>query len=236
MRVATTAAASTPTTCRSRRALRHQQDLDAARPGARRDARLPRRGARLHRRGLAPRHRSRGRERHAGASRARRPRRRVEPAALAAAPTVDVEDLYFNTPARRKFLKSEATEFARCEEAVLAHRAVAPGVAFSLATTAGARRTCRPRLARARARASSARSSRRRVEVTPKAQAALAGLAAAPGFTRPSRDAQYLFVNGRFVRDKVVAHAIREAYADVLHHDRHPPTCSSSRSIRRWST
>jgi DNA mismatch repair protein MutL len=50
----------------------------------------------------------------------------------------------------------------------------------------------------------------------------IAGLAAAPGFTRPSRDTQYLYVNGRFIRDKVVAHAIREAYSDVMHHDRHP--------------
>jgi DNA mismatch repair protein MutL len=51
---------------------------------------------------------------------------------------------------------------------------------------------------------------------------ALAGLAAAPGFTRATRDLPFLYVNGRFIRDKVVAHAIREAYADVMHHDRHP--------------
>jgi DNA mismatch repair protein MutL len=54
------------------------------------------------------------------------------------------------------------------------------------------------------------------------ARLSLRGLAAAPGFSRPSRDAQYLFVNGRHVRDKVLLHAVREAYADVLHHDRHP--------------
>jgi DNA mismatch repair protein MutL len=54
------------------------------------------------------------------------------------------------------------------------------------------------------------------------ARVRMSGLLAPPGFTRASRDAQYFFVNGRFVRDKVVAHAIREAYADVLHHDRHP--------------
>jgi DNA mismatch repair protein MutL len=50
----------------------------------------------------------------------------------------------------------------------------------------------------------------------------LFGLAGLPAYSRAGRDAQYLFVNGRFVRDKLLAHAIREAYRDVLHHDRHP--------------
>jgi len=148
----------------------------------------------------------------------------VEPAALAGGTTVEVEDLYFNTPARRKFLKSEATEFARCDEAFSRIALSRPAVAFSL--THNGRRVMHlpPEPARARAAriagedfaagavALDARSDR----------IALTGFAAAPGFTRPSRDTQFLFVNGRFVRDKVVAHAIREAYADVLHHDRHP--------------
>ena len=148
----------------------------------------------------------------------------VEPAALAAGTTVEVEDLYFNTPARRKFLKSEATEYARCDEAFSRITLSRPAVAFSL--THNGRRVMHlpPEPARARAArvagedfaagavALDARSDR----------IALTGFAAAPGFTRPSRDAQFLFVNGRFVRDKVIAHAIREAYADVLHHDRHP--------------
>ena len=48
------------------------------------------------------------------------------------------------------------------------------------------------------------------------------GMASLPGFSRGGRDAQYFYVNGRFVRDKLIAHAIREAYKDILHHDRHP--------------
>jgi DNA mismatch repair protein MutL len=83
----------------------------------------------------------------------------IEPAALAAGTTVDVEELYFNTPARRKFLKSEATEFARCDEAFGRIALSRPPWRSRSRTTAGARRTCRRR-ARGRApRASSARIS-----------------------------------------------------------------------------
>ena len=148
----------------------------------------------------------------------------VEPAALAAGTTVEVEELYFNTPARRKFLKSEATEFARCEEAFSRAALSRPAVAFSLAHNG--RRVAHHAPAPARERVGAvagAEFADAAVEVEASGAAVrLAGFVAAPGFTRASRDAQYLFVNGRFVRDKVVSHAIREAYADVLHHDRHP--------------
>jgi len=148
----------------------------------------------------------------------------VEPAALAAGTTIEVEELYYNTPARRKFLKSEATEFARCEEAFSRVALSRPAVAFSLAHNG--RRVAHLVPASPRERASGVVGedfAQSAVEVEASgASVRISGFVAAPGFTRASRDAQYLFVNGRFVRDKVVSHAIREAYADVLHHDRHP--------------
>ncbi len=148
----------------------------------------------------------------------------VEPAALAAGTTVEVDELYFNTPARRKFLKSEATEFARCDEAFARLALSRPQVAFSL--THNGRRVAHLPPAPLRERAGGVAGeefAETAVEVEARGTAvSLTGLVAAPGFTRATREAQYLFVNGRFVRDKVVAHAIREAYADVLHHDRHP--------------
>jgi DNA mismatch repair protein MutL len=148
----------------------------------------------------------------------------VEPAALASGTSVDVEELYFNTPARRKFLKSEATEFARCDEAFSRIALSRPAVAFSLAHNGRRSAHLAPEGARARAaRLVGADFAESAVEVEARQpRVTLTGLAAAPGFTRANRDAQYLYVNGRFVRDRIVAHAIREAYADVLHHDRHP--------------
>jgi DNA mismatch repair protein MutL len=148
----------------------------------------------------------------------------IEPAALAAGTTVEAEDLYFNTPARRKFLKSEATEFARCDEAYSRIALSRPGVAFSLSHN-GRRSSHLPAegLRERAARVVGEEFARDAIEVSSEgSRARLGGLVAPPGFTLASREAQFLFVNGRFVRDRVVAHAIREAYADVLHHDRHP--------------
>ena len=148
----------------------------------------------------------------------------MEPAALASGTAVEVEDLYFNTPARRKFLKSEATEFARCDEAYSRIALSRPAIAFALAHNGRRISNLLPESPRQRAAHVIGEDfAAEAVEVHSEgARARLSGLAAPPGFTRASRDAQFLFVNGRFVRDKVVAHAIREAYADVLHHDRHP--------------
>jgi len=148
----------------------------------------------------------------------------VEPAALAAGTTVEVEDLYFNTPARRKFLKSESTEFARCEEAFARIALSRPAVAFALSHNGRRSAHLPPQELRDRAAriVSEEFAANARPIAAEGARLRLSGLVAAPGFTLATRESQYLFVNGRFVRDKVAAHAIREAYADVLHHDRHP--------------
>jgi DNA mismatch repair protein MutL len=148
----------------------------------------------------------------------------AEPAALERGTVVEVADLYFNTPARRKFLKSEATEYAHCDEVLRRMAMARPDVAFGLSHNRSAKR----RLPAASAERRLAEilgddfpNHARRVD----AQAGplqLVGYAALPAYSRASRDEQYFFVNGRFVRDKLLAHAAREAYADVLHGSRHP--------------
>src|SRR5688572_11419177 len=111
----------------------------------------------------------------------------VEPAALASGTAIEVEDLYFNTPARRKFMKSEATEFGRCDEAFSRIALSRPQVSFSL--THNGRRSSHlpPEDARARAaRVIGPEFSTSAVEVRGEGtRVALRGLAAAPGFTRP---------------------------------------------------
>lgn len=148
----------------------------------------------------------------------------VAPAALAAGTVIEVGDLYFNTPARRKFLKSEQTEYAHCDEVLRRSALARPDVQFQL--------THNGRITR---RLPAGALERRVVELLGEdfvgharqvdAQAGdlrLSGFAALPAFSRRSRDAQYFYVNGRFVRDKLLSHAAREAYADILHGSRHP--------------
>ncbi len=148
----------------------------------------------------------------------------IKPAALASGTTVTVADLFFNTPARRKFLKSEATEYAHCAEVVRRMALSRPDVAFTLAHNGKVQlrypaQTLNERIGAVLGEDFVAAA----VAVDEQAGPLwLKGMAALPAYSKSGRDAQYVFVNGRFVRDKVVAHALREAYRDVLHHDRYP--------------
>jgi DNA mismatch repair protein MutL len=138
--------------------------------------------------------------------------------------SIELREMYFNTPARRKFLKSEATEFAHCEEAFKRIALSRPDVAFSLQHNGKTVWQMPAQNAAARVAAIlGVEFGHAAVTVTrTAANLTLQGLAALPAYSRSSRDAQYFFVNGRFVRDKVASHALRQAYQDILHHQRHP--------------
>ena len=148
----------------------------------------------------------------------------VEPAALDAGSVVIAEDLFFNTPARRKFLKTEATEFGHCEDAAQRIAMAVPHVAISL--THNGRRIWHYRADHSAARIvdiMGANFGEASVAIDePNIAFSLTGHVALPRYSRAGRDQQYLFVNGRFVRDKLLAHAVRSAFADILHGHRHP--------------
>ncbi|MEX0590534.1 MAG: DNA mismatch repair endonuclease MutL, partial [Xanthobacteraceae bacterium] len=153
----------------------------------------------------------------------------VKPAALGQGTRIEVRDLFYATPARLKFLKSERAETAAAVEAVRRLALARPDVAFTLVAEdrAPVTYTARSndhegRLARMadvlgaelRENAVSVEGEREGVRV--------AGLAGLPTFSRANSLAQYLFVNRRPVRDKVLLGAVRAAYSDLLHGDRHP--------------
>ena len=146
------------------------------------------------------------------------------PIALARGTTVEMHDLYFNTPARRKFLKTEATEFSYCDETFKRIALSCPGIGFTLQHNGIVRRQLHPADIRKRIGALLGDEfSQTSVFVEENAaDIRLWGVAALPAYARNARDTQYFFVNGRFVRDKLISHALREAYRDVLHLNRHP--------------
>ena len=146
------------------------------------------------------------------------------PASAAAGTTVDVQDLYYNTPARRKFLKTEQTEFGHCVEVVRRLALARPDVAFSLVHNGKTvDHWSAAELARRSAQVMGDDFANARL---PLHQAAgtltLSGYVGLPTAARTRADAQYFYVNGRFVRDKLLTHAVRAAYQDVLHGERFP--------------
>ena len=148
----------------------------------------------------------------------------VTPASGATGTSVDVLDLYFNTPARRKFLKSEQTEFGHCAEVVRRIALSRPDVAFSLTHNG---RTVEhwnvADIGRRSGQILGAEFAAARLDIDAQAgDLRLHGFAGLPTAAKARADAQYFYVNGRFVRDKLLTHAVRAAYQDVLHGERYP--------------
>jgi DNA mismatch repair protein MutL len=148
----------------------------------------------------------------------------LAPAARSPGTTVEVQELFFATPARRKFLKSEATELAHCTEALRRHALARPDVGFALWHEGRLVQQWRPATAAVRrAEVLGADFVAHSVEIASSAgPLALEGRIGRPEAARARADHQYLFVNGRFVRDRLLAHAVRAAYEDQLHGSRQP--------------
>jgi DNA mismatch repair protein MutL len=151
----------------------------------------------------------------------------VEPAAMSRGTRVEVADLFFRTPARRKFLRAEATELAHCVTQVQRLAAAHPAVEFNVWHEGRAVLRLAAGHARSRVlqlmREDFGSAHRRGEAQAPGIQ--LAGWVGLPSVARSRADAQYFYVNGRYVRDKVLSHAVRAAYADVLHGTSQPVYC-----------
>ncbi|MES2413285.1 MAG: DNA mismatch repair endonuclease MutL [Pseudomonadota bacterium] len=160
----------------------------------------------------------------------------IKPAARSRGTTVEVRELFYATPARRKFLKTDATELAHCIEAVRRHALVRPDVAFAIwheGKLVEQWRACTGETAHEQRLADvlgsefvkqsvpvNYESSARRPDGQPAVR--IWGRAGIPDAARSRADQQFSYVNGRYVRDKVLTHAARSAYEDVLHGHRQP--------------
>jgi DNA mismatch repair protein MutL len=150
------------------------------------------------------------------------------PAAHPQGTTVEVHDLFYNTPARRRFLRTERTEFGHIEKWIRRLALSRPEIAFTLThnqrtllqlVAAKDEETQRQRIAKICGDAFSEQCVYIEREVE---GIALSGWIGLPTFNRSQPDLQYWFVNGRSVTDKTLAHAVRHAYRDVLFHGRYP--------------
>ena len=154
----------------------------------------------------------------------------LQAAARAVGTTVEVRELFFATPARRKFLKTDATELAHCLEAVRRHALVRPEVGFAVwhegkLVAQWRSASMRQRIEEVLGEAFIAQS--RDLALPAGLAAAPAGLRVwgrigLPDAARARADQQYAYVNGRYVRDRLIGHGARSAYEDVLHGNRQP--------------
>jgi DNA mismatch repair protein MutL len=153
---------------------------------------------------------------------------RISPAAHPVGTTVEVRDLFFNTPARRKFLRTEKTEFNHVEECVRRQALSRFDTGFTLRHNQRVVQNLRPAGSMSdRERRIGALCGQKFIDNAVVIDAEATGLrlwgwVALPTFSRSQGDLQYFFVNGRVIRDRLVAHAVRQAYRDVLYNNRHP--------------
>ncbi|GAB4124948.1 MAG: DNA mismatch repair endonuclease MutL [Wenzhouxiangellaceae bacterium] len=158
------------------------------------------------------------------------------PSACAEGTDIEVRDLFYNTPARRKFMRTEQTEFRHIDELIKRLALARPDVDFvlehngktvrqlSASALLSAQQAEQQRLALVCGKAFVEQAQQIDAQAGHGQQAgmSLRGWIARPTFSRQQADMQYFFVNGRLVRDRLVGHAIRQAYKDVLYHGRHP--------------
>lgn len=142
------------------------------------------------------------------------------PCAIDQGTVVSVKNLYYNTPARKKFLRSQSTEYGHCDEvykqAALSH----PAIDFTISHNGKIRRKANSKTLEARIRetlGSGLTDASVWLEASTE-DVSIQGFVQQPAYDKGNKDTQYLFINGRFVRDRVVSHAIRQAFSDVLHH------------------
>ncbi|CAB3716102.1 DNA mismatch repair protein MutL [Paraburkholderia phenoliruptrix] len=148
----------------------------------------------------------------------------LSPAAGTQGTTIEVRELYFNTPARRKFLKSEQTELGHCLEQIRRAALARPDVAISVLHNGKAVEhwnASEPPVRVAKILGETFATAHLPLDESA-GPLAVYGCAGLPTASRGRSDQQYFFVNGRFVRDKLLTHAVRAAYEDVLHGDRYP--------------
>lgn len=148
----------------------------------------------------------------------------LSPAAGTVGTTMEVRELYFNTPARRKFLKSEQTELGHCLDVIRRVALARPDVAISVLHNGKAVEhwnTSDPRTRVAKILGEVFDTAHLPLDERA-GPLAVYGCAGLPTASRGRADQQYFFVNGRFVRDKLLTHAVRAAYEDVLHGNRYP--------------
>ena len=149
----------------------------------------------------------------------------LRPAARSLGTTVEVKELFFSTPARRKFLKTDATELAHCLEAVRRHALARPEVGFAIWHEGRLVEQWRSAGSPDQRMADVLGAEFLQESVAVDWQAGplrVHGRAGVPDAARSRADQQYAYVNGRYIRDRVLSHAVRSAYEDILHGQRQP--------------